>query len=104
MDLLILIWLHMIGDYPLQGEFLAQMKGKNDYLLLCHSVIWTGCIVAGLMYLGVFTPWKAAFLLIGHFLIDRWKARMQDKTHALTVDLWTDQAAHLIQLIVCLGW
>ena len=97
-----LIWLHMIGDYPLQGDFLAQVKGKNDYILFCHSVIWTGCIAFGLFLLGLFAWWKAAMLLIGHFIIDRWKARKQDKSHSLKRDLWIDQGLHLFQLLICL--
>ena len=98
----LLVWLHMMGDYPLQGEFLAQVKGKNDYILFCHSVIWTGCIAFGLFLLGLFAWWKAAMLLIGHFIIDRWKARKQDKSHSLKRDLWIDQGLHLFQLLICL--
>jgi Protein of unknown function (DUF3307) len=89
---------HYIGDYPLQGDFLANFKGKLDYVLFCHALIWTGCVCAVLGYFGVFAWWKAVFLLIGHFAIDRWKARKTDKTHSLTKDLWIDQALHLGQI------
>jgi hypothetical protein len=101
-SLTVLIWFHMMGDYPLQGDFLSQMKGKNDYLLFCHSVIWTGCIAVGLILLGILAWWKIGMLLIGHFAIDRWKARKKDKTHALTRDLYIDQVGHLAQLALCL--
>ncbi len=97
-----LIWLHMLGDYPLQPDFLAQMKGKYDYLLFCHCIIWTGCIVLGLIAFSIFTWWKVAMLLVGHFLIDRWKARKKNKTHSLTRDLWIDQCLHFLQLALCL--
>ena len=100
--LLVLFWLHFVGDYPLQGEFLANFKGKYDYLLFCHAVIWTGTISAGLIYLGIFSYWKIAMLLIGHFLIDRWKARKINKEYALTKDLWIDQGLHMVQIIICL--
>lgn len=99
--LLILIWLHMLGDYSFQGDFLANVKGKNDYILFCHAFIWTGCIVLGLWALCIFAWWKVAFLLVGHFAVDRWKARKEDKTHALTKDLWVDQGLHLLQLVMC---
>jgi hypothetical protein len=92
----------MLGDYPLQGEFLANFKGKYDYLLFCHVVIWTGCICVGLWFLGLLLWWKVVMLLVGHFLIDRRKARKTDKTNALTKDLWIDQLLHLAQLISCL--
>ena len=103
LQLCTLIWLHMLGDYPLQPDFLAQFKGKNDYLLFCHSVLWTGCIAIGLIAFSSFTWWKIGMLLFGHFAIDRWKARKQDKTYSLTRDLWIDQGLHFIQLLVCLA-
>jgi len=99
---LTLFWLHFIGDYPLQSDFLANMKGKNDYLLLCHCIIWTGTISAGLVYLGLFAYWKVTMLLVGHFIIDRWKARKKDKKYALTFDLWLDQLLHIVQIGFCL--
>lgn len=94
---------HYIADFPLQGEFMAQMKGKLDYILFSHTMIWTGCICAVLAHSGVFAWWKAAFLLAGHFAIDRWKARKEDKTHALTRDLWIDQSLHFAQLAFVAG-
>ncbi len=102
LQLCALVWLHMLGDYPLQPDFLAQMKSKNDYLLLCHCVIWTGCIGSGLVILGLFAWWKVAMLLVGHFFIDRWKARKPDKTYSLAQDLWIDQCLHFLQLALCL--
>lgn len=96
--------LHFIADFPLQGEFLANMKGKYDYLLFAHSVIWAGIISFGLNYYGMLENWHFAFLLVGHFIIDRWKAKKEDKTNALTKDLWIDQGLHLLQLIVIIVW
>ena len=101
-SLLVLVWLHFVADYPLQGEFLANFKGKYDYLLFCHCIMWAGTISAGLVYLGIFCYWKFAMLLIGHFVIDRWKARKENKTHALTRDLWIDQLLHMAQIGLCL--
>lgn len=100
MKLLLLIWLHFIGDYPLQGNFLADFKSKNDYILLCHSIIWTGTISLGLHFLGLLNIGKVFFLLIGHFWIDRWKARKKDKSKALTRDLWIDQLLHMVQIVL----
>lgn len=90
---------HYIGDFPLQGDFLGTMKGKFDYLLFSHALIWAGVICAVLGYFNAFAWWKVLFLLIGHILIDRWKARKEDKTNALTKDLWIDQALHAVQII-----
>jgi hypothetical protein len=91
---------HYIADYPLQGDFLATFKGKLDYILFCHALIWTGCVCAVLGHFGVFAWWKVFFLLVGHFWIDRWKSRKEDKAHALTRDLWVDQTLHFVQLVV----
>lgn len=102
---MILFWmivLHYIADFPLQGQFLAEMKGKYDYLLFCHAMIWGGVISAGLLQLGFFAPWKAVMLVVGHFIIDRWKARKADKTYALTKDLWVDQFLHTVQIFIAL--
>lgn len=98
--LLFLLWLHFIGVYPLQGNFLAQMKEKYNYILLCHSIIWAGTISVGLHLFGLLTIWKVIFLLVGHFIIDRWKARKEDKTNALTKDLWIDQVLHMLQILI----
>lgn len=94
-----LIVAHYIGDFPLQGDFLGEMKGKFDYLLFSHAVIWTGVICAALGYFHVLAWWKVGFLLFGHMTIDRWKARKEDKTNALTKDLWIDQALHVVQIL-----
>lgn len=99
--LFFLLSLHFLADFPLQGSYLAENKGKNDYLLLAHSFIWAGVLSAGLLYFGLFDLWKAIFLIIGHFLIDRFKARgewsdmgVQDN-HALLFD----QLLHFIQIV-----
>ncbi len=91
---------HYIGDYALQSDFVASTKGRLDYILFCHALIWTGCVCAALAYFGVFAWWKVAFLLLGHFAIDRWKARKTDKTNALTSDLWVDQMGHFAQIVL----
>ncbi len=100
MNLLFLYFLNLVGDYPLQGEFLATMKGRSNYLLFVHCVIWTGTVSLGLLYLGILAYWKILFLLAFHFAIDYWKARKQDKTRALTRDLYIDQTLHVFQILI----
>lgn len=96
-ELFFLIVLHYIGDFPMQGAYLAENKGKDDYLLFAHSTIWAGIICFGLLFFGMFAPWKALFLLAGHFVVDRWKAR---KVNATYEDLLKDQLIHLMQLVI----
>ena len=100
--LFFLMLAHFIADFPLQGDFLANMKGKNAYLLFVHSFIWTGCICACLEYFGLFEWWKPAMLLGFHMLVDQWKAMHQDKYQSLRLTLWKDQAFHLLQIIAVL--
>ncbi len=35
-----ILFAHYIGDYPLQGDFLATTKGKYIYSLFAHSFIY----------------------------------------------------------------
>ena len=100
--LLILIWVHLIADFILQDDFQAQNKGKNWFIMFVHAAIWTGAICIAIWFMGLFAWWKLIMLLVGHYLIDTWKAQKVDKTYALTLDLWLDQALHFIQLIICL--
>ena len=100
--LMLVIFAHYLADYPLQGDFLGTMKGKYDYLLFCHCVIWTGCVSISLAYFGLYATWKLLFLFIGHFIIDRWKARHPSaKEIGLTKLLWIDQLLHFVQILIC---
>jgi hypothetical protein len=92
--LFFLIFLHYLADFPLQGSYLAENKGKDDYLLFAHSFIWAGTLSVGLLYFGIFAMWKAVFLLAGHFVLDRLKAR-----HNMC-SLYTDQAYHFLQIAI----
>ncbi len=92
--------LHCIADYPLQGDFLASFKGKNWFILFIHASIWSGVIYMGLMYYGIASPPKYLLLLLGHMMIDKWKCMREDKSKALTTDLYIDQVLHMVQLVV----
>ena len=66
-----ILWLllgHYICDYPLQGEFLAQSKGKYWYSLLAHSIIYGLGLALVLKFLGVFAIWKAIVLVISSLI------------------------------------
>ncbi len=99
--LFFLVALHFIGDFPLQGVYLAENKGKNDYILFAHSFIWAGVISAGLLYFGIFSMWKTVFLVFFHFCIDRVKARGVSELYLTAQQaLLFDQFLHFIQIIV----
>lgn len=103
-NLLILYVANLILDYPLQGQFLAEYKAKNNYLLFVHCAIWAFGLSVVLMYLGLFAWWKVAMLLLGHIAIDYWKCRGLYKKWNITDwnALYIDQFGHVVQVLLCL--
>jgi len=99
-----MLTLHLVADFPMQGDFLANIKGKNFFLLLCHSFMWAGIIYFGLKCFGLADPWEFWFLGIVHAAIDKWKCSRKDKTKALTTHLYIDQALHFLQIIAAMYW
>lgn len=94
------IWLlfaHYIGDFALQSDWIAQNKRNYWYVLFAHSMIWAAIISMALEYLGLFSLWKVLFLIIGHFIIDKWKTTKQSGEWKW---IYPDQILHIIQLIV----
>jgi len=100
--IIVMLTLHLIADYPLQGDFLAKIKGSNLFLMVVHSFMWAGIISIGLMYFNKLNGGFAEYIVLGfvHLLIDTWKCYRKDKTKALTTDLYIDQFLHLLQIIV----
>jgi len=98
----IYLWLffaHLVTDFPLQGDFLANMKARSIFILLVHSGIWTGGICYVLVYFGLFSYWKLIFLLVGHAVADRLKDRYSPEEKKLTASLYIDQLWHAFQLL-----
>ena len=88
--LFVLFAAHCIGDYPLQGEFLAQFKSKSIFVLLCHCTIYTAVImigfwVLGLQHIGDIHMWSINVytdfmfvIFLTHFVIDKIKCIYRD--------------------------
>ena len=93
---------HYIADYPLQGDFLAQTKGKYWYSLFVHSIIYGLTIALCFKLIGVFAIWKVIVLVGSHIIIDYKKATAKNKDKALTTYLYIDQILHLIINIILL--
>lgn len=96
-----LIFLHALGDYPFQGEFLAKTKGSNWISMTAHCLIWTGLIVIGLDLSGLLLSWHIPFLFFGHMAIDKWKCSRSGNGKELTTDLLIDQLLHVGQIAYC---
>lgn len=99
MDFAWLVFAHLVGDFVLQDEFQAKLKGKRLYILLVHSALWAGAVSLCLLALGILVPWKMLFLLAGHAVCDWLKARLPED-RAKWWHLYPDQAFHGIQLLV----
>lgn len=104
MILLTLIFAHLVADYPLQGDFLATMKGKNYIILFSHASIWTGTILVTVYLLGFdVTLFDVISLFIVHTIADYLKAKpiwIYKKLDSLKGGLLLDQSIHILQLLI----
>lgn len=92
----ILYWLlacHMLGDYVLQNDYLAETKGENWWHMLAHCVCYT---VPFAVVFGV--DWRIACLLASHMLIDTAKTRWHK------IDYVSDQLAHAVVICAMYWW
>ena len=104
--LILMIFCHLLADYPLQG-WLAQAKTKSywektntkhDYIpaLICHSTMWSIMIFLPIIYFnGYELGWFWLFLplnIVIHCLIDDLKANKHK------INLCQDQIMHLVQI------
>lgn len=91
-DLIIkLIFCHLVGDYVLQGDFIAKTKGENWYHLFVHCILY--CLP---FYIVFGLTWKLLFIFISHIIIDPLKARYNK------INYVTDQLLHYIVMLVYL--
>jgi len=82
-EMMIPYWLlvcHLVGDYLLQSDWMAQEKTKNSWAALCHAATYTlpfAVLIA--IYTGTAWPVEEgavlAIMLImwSHFIIDHWR-------------------------------
>lgn len=62
--------LHLIGDYLLQNDSLAQNKKKKGSLGFLACLIH--CLLYSLPFILIGTPLQVSLIFLTHFLIDRW--------------------------------
>lgn len=104
MHFLVLMFAHLLADYPLQGDFLAKMKGKNIIVLFTHAGIWTGCIAVAGYLLGFNVGYlDITLLFVIHAIADYLKAANKlwyKKLDALKGGLVSDQLIHVGQILL----
>ena len=111
LTILKMLFMHCIGDYSLQGEFLSSAKRKSfwitnsnekiNYLehyviLFIHAYIWSFCINIPLFHM--LSPDRITISIITncfiHMIIDNLKANRK------AITLLTDQLLHLLQIVI----
>lgn len=111
MTLLLMIFLHIVDDYVLQG-ILAQMKQKKfwednapdemykyDYIwaLIMHAFSWTFMIMLPLTFVGVVGP--AFYLLfVANLAVHAYVDDLKANRHK--INLWQDQLIHMAQIVL----
>lgn len=100
-ELVVLLTAHLFGDFVFQNDFLAKNKGDNIFIMCVHCYLWSIIMFCGFVILnlnaGILTFLS---LFISHFIIDKWKCSIEDKSKALTFDLYVDQLLHSVITIL----
>jgi hypothetical protein len=115
-QLMLFYWANLLLDYPLQCEFQKKYKSKYHTVMLVHCMIWGFGLSLLLYHFGLFAWWKVIFLVVGHFVMDTWKARgwykgLNEDTPSSTFRMpknglkdttayFIDQSFHLVQLVL----
>lgn len=84
-----LVMCHLLGDYPLQIDYIAKTKGENWYHLFVHCFLY---VVPFYWLFG--WNWQLLVVLVSHFVIDALKARYKK------INYITDQLLHYAVLMV----
>lgn len=100
--LLFIIIGHMVGDYLFQSDYLANNKGKDNYLLLAHSVLYSfGIMVVAYIMKIELSVIQLLILAIVHFPVDYVKARgITPKYMGSDYALIFDQLIHYLTLLI----
>lgn len=105
--ILFLIFAHIIADWALQPQHMADQKGKYWFVMAAHCLVWTGCLCFVLEYFNMFAWWKVCMLFIFHWAMDKKKckeyaARVPFEFNYTKDFIWmyVDQAFHILQCII----
>lgn len=80
-----LIWCHLLGDYVLQIDFIANTKGTNMYHLFVHCALY--CLPFYILFgLNI----KLLWIFISHVCVDLLKAKYHK------INYITDQVLHYL--------
>jgi hypothetical protein len=99
--LLKILFAHSLGDYFLQTDYLAINKGKDNYILCIHAILYTFAV--SLIFGSEINQLWYWLILLTHILVDYVKARgitpkMMGDKNALILD----QGIHYLILTLAL--
>lgn len=100
--ILFVMMAHMVGDYLFQSDYLAMNKGKDNYILLAHSVLYLfGVLTVSFFFDMKFSYNSLFFIGLMHFIVDYLKARgISVKLFGEKKALIIDQLIHYFTLLV----
>jgi len=88
---------HLIGDFALQGDWIAANKGKSWEVNFYHAATHTAVLLL-IVKVGTGVElafWPILILCASHFFIDALKARW-----GIVKTIWQDQLLHLGVMIL----
>lgn len=90
MELVIkLIFCHLMGDFVLQIDYIAQSKGNNWYHLFVHCGLYILPFYVAFGY-----SWHLLVIFTTHFIVDMLKARYKK------INYLTDQVLHYLTMLI----
>lgn len=99
----VLLFAHLLGDFPLQTNRVFQMKLANKRGLALHVAIHV--ITAAALIRDFWLYWQLLLALaIIHYLTDYIKIKLQKPGQPLTAGFIWDQVAHYITIGVLAWW
>ena len=107
MDLMwYLVLAHLIGDYALQSDRMAERKGQSKTVLTVHVLIYAAVIGVTLWVYGAttghytFWRWPTGGLLAPLFALHWFQDYLKGRYFRSRQAYYQDQALHIIQLFV----
>lgn len=107
-QIVVVLIAHWIGDYLLQGNSIANNKGRSVRWLLIHVALYSFVLISSSL---LFFSWREALLFgainaVLHFITDfitsRLSARYRETPRIFYSILGFDQLVHSVTLIVSL--
>jgi hypothetical protein len=108
----LLVWLHFVGDFILQNDKMAQGKSKSNLVLLYHVAVYSApfaIIMPFVMDVSLAVVFVIANLWM-HFIVDYITSRVTSRLWAANERHWfftaigLDQALHMTCLVATASW